>query len=94
MSPPCNCAPSLPDGASRTQRDVPSEGDVNAYVEALRKHGMVQAEIDAFLAGTLAMQTRPPGDECRLGLAVYRALAELPDDVAARISAVILVPTG
>lgn len=77
-----------------TQRGEPNESDVSAYVDALRQHGMQQAEIDAFLAGTLVVKSYPPADECRMGLAVYRSLADIPADASARISAVMLVPTG
>ena len=77
-----------------TQRSEPTQGDVDALIAALERQGMSKDEVDTFLMGTLPFQGLPPVEECRLGVTVYGALADVPDDASARLSAIMLLPTN
>ncbi len=74
------------------ERGDPTEADINAYVDALSRLGMSDARIDDFLQGAFALMRESDAVQCEEGLRVYRALAQLPDESAARISAVMLLP--
>ncbi|MEL1250730.1 hypothetical protein [Aurantiacibacter gilvus] len=76
------------------KRGEATEADWDAYARKLQENGMTAEEVDAFFYGGAGLLGLSEAAQCRLGRAIYNALADLPDDVSERLSAVILLPAA
>lgn len=74
------------------ERGDASEADWIAYGDAMFERGMTDPEIDDFYVGGTRLLAADQATQCRIGQAIHHAMADLPDDASARISAIMLVP--
>lgn len=69
----------------------PDQEDFAALGDAIAATGL-DPELQARLGSDEAMQALSPEDQCAIGVAVYSALAKLPDDAEPRMAAYMLAP--
>lgn len=76
------------------QRDPASEADFLAFADALEAQGLTPFEVDDLLGGGSGIVVNGAEYQCRAGLAIHRSLVEMPDDISARLSVMLLNPAG
>lgn len=73
------------------ERAKPSQSDFAALRTQLFAHGMSEADIE-LLGNTPRLDAAAPAEQCRIGIATYSALADVPGAASERLTVLMVVP--
>lgn len=71
--------------------DKPSEADLNRLGDSIAATG-IDPELQAVIGSDVEMAALSPDEQCKIGVAFYTGISELPDDEEPKIAAYMLSP--
>ena len=78
------------DHATAKRPETLNEQDAQKFALAISRQSLNTRQLDAFQSGK--MNSLTPGDQCEIGVAVYKAITQLPAETMANVTATLMAP--